>query len=128
MLSKTRIKKARFRSETKNGILMQLKSAFSIQVFSNMISNWTRQSEKLRFSIQLASRVHASEMLESPAVYSYEYHTPTQQHDIPRNPTPHHRRRMAWLLSRLLLLGASKRDSTRWPQCAISMTFGLLLR
>ena len=88
MQSETRIEEARFRSETKkNGILTQLeKRLFSPRFFDY----WTRQSKKLRFSIQLAinSRIHASELSESPAAYSYEYHTPTQQHDI-RDKQPH---------------------------------------
>ena len=97
-----------------------------------MISNWTRESEKLRFPIQLVSRIHASEILESSAAYSYEYHT--QQHDTRHNPTPQHRRH--WLGCRHVCCCSSRvsvihpylrpsaaRDSTRWPQCAVSTTF-----
>ena len=49
-----------------------------------MIPNWTRQSEKLRFSIRPFCRIDASEMLERSAAYLYEHHT---QHDI--RYTPH---------------------------------------
>ena len=115
--------------------LCSWKSAFSNEKETNtgMFFNWTRQSKKLRFPIQLVSRISASEMLESPAANSYEYHTLTQQHDIRHNPTPQHRRR--WLGCCYFFCGsarvsviyphlcpsAARDSSTRWPQCAVSM-------
>ena len=42
-----------------------------------MASNWIRQSRKLVSLIAFSSGIHASEKLESPAAYSYEYHIPT---------------------------------------------------
>ena len=78
---------------------------------------------------------------ESTAVYSYEYETPTQRHSIPirHDPTPQYRRR--WLsccrfrccsprvsVIHPYLRPSAARDSTQWPQCALSMTFRQLLR
>ena len=65
---------------------------------------------------------------------------PTQQHDARHHPIPQHRRR--WLgcchfccwsprisvINPCLRQSAVVRDSTRWPQCAVSMTFCQLVR
>ena len=78
MQSGTRIEKAGFRLETKKAKSSAVKKAPFQLKKTIMTSNWTRQSKKLGFPIQLVCRIRASEMLESAAAYSYEYHTPTR--------------------------------------------------
>ena len=56
---------------------------------TSMISNLTRLSEKLRFSIQLASRIHELETFESPAAYSHVLHTQTSTRHT-YDMIPHH--------------------------------------
>ena len=83
--SETRIEKTCSRLETKKRQSYAVEKApFQLKKKKKGLrfSNWARQSKKLRFPIQLVSRMRESELLESPAAYSYESHTPTQQHDI----------------------------------------------
>ena len=130
--------KSRFPIGNKNWLSYAVEKApFSIQDFPIMFFNWTRQSRKLRFSIQHASRIHAYKNSENPAAYDYHTHTP-QQHDMRHDPTPHWRR---WLgcchfcccsprvsVIHPYVRPSAARVSTRWPQCVVSMTFCRLLR
>ena len=73
---------------------------------------------------------------KSRRILLYGYHTSTQQHDIRHNPTRQHRRR--WLgrchfcgcparvsVTHPYLRPSAVRDSTRWPQRAVSMALSL---
>ena len=120
------------------GMLCISKSAFSIQEYPIMISNWATQSKQLIFSIQLVRRINASEMIESPDAYLYQYRT---HNNTTCGTTPHDNIGDAVLAAvtsaaaRLENTGyihpylrpSAARDSTRWPQ-AVSRTFCQLLR
>ena len=92
----------------KMAMLCSSTRASSTQEFPVMISNWTRQSQKLIFSIQLVIRINASEMLKRPDAHSYECHTHTTRHATRPHTTTS--ATLAWLLS-LLLLDSGQRDT-----------------
>ena len=108
----TWIETAGFRSETKKGVHMQLKTRLFNPTCFDFLFNWIRQSRKLRFWIQHATRIHASVKLESPAAYIRILHTRATATRHTTRPHTTTSATLAWLLSLLLLLAASQCDTS----------------
>ena len=112
MQSETRIEKAGFRVETKNGNLEQLKKRlFNPRIFDYdfqldqtvekaEISDPTRQSDSCIGNVRKSRRI---------LVRVSHTHTTTRHTTRPRTTTS---ATLAWLLSLLLLLGSSQRDTS----------------
>ena len=107
MQSETWIEKAGFRSETKNGFLMQLKKRLFNPRFSIVFFNRNRQSKALEIFDPTRQSDSCIGDVESPTAIrvSHTHATTTRRHTT----TP---AMLAWLPSLLLLLSASQRDKS----------------